>query len=120
WFLPQLNFVGVEKSMQDRLGSSIRTLVVDRNPTLVQEIGDVFKTTRLGTVEAAESATVAKTRLVEGAQKFDLAIVEFGETGELGFDLLKWVRSDVTSATPALPVIVTSPIFTADQVKRSI
>lgn len=106
--------------MQAPLGPSIRTLVVDRSPTLVQEIGDLFKSTKLGTVEGTESLSEARTRLSEGAPKYDLAIVEFGKDGELGFDLLKWVRSDVASATPALPVIVTSPIFTADQVKRSI
>jgi DNA-binding response OmpR family regulator len=106
--------------VQDRLGPSIRTLVVDRSPAVVQEIGDAFKASRLGQVEGTESLTEARARLTEGAAKFDLAIVEFGDQGELGFDLLKWLRTDTTSATPALPVIVTSPIFTADQVKRSI
>ena len=106
--------------MQDPLGPSIRTLVVDRSSALVREIGDLFKATRIGTVEGTESLGVARERLTEGAAKYDLAIVEFGNNGELGFDLLKWVRSDVSSSTPALPVIVTSPIFTADQVKRSI
>lgn len=106
--------------MQERLGPSIRTLVVDRSPTLVREIGDVFKTTRIGSVEGTESIDEARSKLTEGAGKFDLAIVEFGDAGELGFDLLKWVRNDEFSATPALPVIVTSSIFTAEQVKRSI
>lgn len=106
--------------MQDPLGPSIRALVVDRNPALVQEIGDLFKATRIGTAEGTESLSEARARLTEGALKYDLAIVEFGEQGELGFDLLKWVRTDTASATPAMPIIVTSPIFTADQVKRSI
>lgn len=106
--------------MADPLGLNIRTLVVDRSPAVVQEIGDVFKTSRLGQIEGTESVDEARSRLTEGNQKYDLAIVEFGDQGELGFDLLKWVRTDAASATPALPVIVTSPIFTAEQVKRSI
>ncbi len=106
--------------MQDPLGPSIRTLVVDRSSALVQEIGDLFKATRIGSVDGTESLNVARERLTEGALKYDLAIIEFGNEGELGFDLLKWIRTDVTSTTPALPVIVTSPIFTADQVRRSI
>ena len=97
--------------MQDPLGPSIRALVVDRNPALVQEIGDLFKATRIGTAEGTESLSEARARLTEGALKYDLAIVEFGEQGELGFDLLKWVRTDTASATPAMPIIVTSPIF---------
>jgi two-component system, chemotaxis family, chemotaxis protein CheY len=106
--------------MQAPLGTSIRTLVVDQSPQMARDIGDAFKATRIGQVEGTVSLDEARARLTEGAPKFDLAIVEFGDQGELGFDLLKWVRSDTASATPALPVIVTSPIFTADQVKRSI
>lgn len=106
--------------MQDPLGPSIRTLVVDRSAPLVQEIVDAFKTARIGTVEATESVDDARTLLTEGAAKYDLAIVEFGSTGELGFDLLKWLRTDEASVTPALPVIVTSPVFTTEQVRRSI
>ena len=106
--------------MRGPLGGSIRTLVVDRSSALVQQVGDVFKATRLGAVDGTGSLTEARRRLTEGAAKYDLAIVEFGDSGELGFDLLKWVRTDASSATPALPVIVTSPIFTADQVRRSI
>lgn len=106
--------------MRDPLGGNIRTLVVDRNPAFVQEVGDVFKTTRLGAVDGTGSVTEARERLTEGSGKYDLAIVELGDSGELGFDLLKWVRTDASSATPALPVIATSPIFTADQVRRSI
>jgi CheY-like chemotaxis protein len=102
------------------LGLNIRTLVVDRSPAVVREIGDVFTASRLGKIDGTESVDVARSRLTEGNQKYDLAIVEFGDQGELGFDLLKWVRADTKSATPALPVIVTSPIFTAEQVKRSI
>ncbi|MBM3547500.1 MAG: response regulator [Alphaproteobacteria bacterium] len=106
--------------MADPLGLNIRTLVVDRSPAVVQEIGDVFKASRLGQIDGTESVDAARTRLAESSQKYDLAIVEFGDQGELGFDLLKWVRTDADSSTPALPVIVTSQIFTADQVKRSI
>ena len=106
--------------MRGLLGGSIRTLVVDRSPAIVREVGDAFKATRLGPVEGTGSLAEACRRLTEGAAKYDLAIVEFGDSGELGFDLLKWVRTDASSATPALPVIVTSPIFTADQVRRSI
>lgn len=106
--------------MRGPLGGNIRTLVVDRSPAIVQEVGDAFKATRLGPVEGTESLTEARRRLTEGTAKYDLAIVEFGDSGELGFDLLKWVRNDASSATPALPVIVTSPIFTAEQVRRSI
>ncbi|MSP47977.1 MAG: response regulator [Alphaproteobacteria bacterium] len=106
--------------MRDSLGANIKTLVVDRSPALVQQIGDVFKASRLGTVDGTESLDEARARLTEGATKYDLAIVEFGDAGEFGFDLLKWVRTDANSATPALPVIATSPVFTADQVKRSI
>jgi two-component system chemotaxis response regulator CheY len=104
--------------MRDPLGPSIRTLVVDRSKDVVQEVDAAFKAYKLGTVEGAESPDQARARLKDG--KFDLAVVEFGEAGELGTDLLKWVRNDPVSATPALPVIVTSPIFTAEQVRRSI
>ena len=83
-------------------------------------MNDAFKASRLGAVDGTGSLTEARSRLTEGAVKYDLAIVEFGDSGELGFDLLKWVRTDAASATPALPVIVTSPIFTAEQVRRSI
>lgn len=106
--------------MPDPLGLNIRTLVVDRSPAVIQEISDVFKASRLGQIDGAGSVDAARSRLTEGPQKYDLAIVEFGDQGELGFDLLKWMRADTASATPALPVIVTSPIFTAEQVKRSI
>jgi DNA-binding response OmpR family regulator len=106
--------------MRASLGPSIRTLVVDRSPAVIQEIDAAFKEHRLGTVEGTDSLDQARVRLSEGSPKYDLAVVEFGDSGELGFDLLKWVRQDPVSATPALPVIVTSPIFTAEQVRRSI
>jgi DNA-binding NarL/FixJ family response regulator len=106
--------------MRDPLGPSIRTLVVDRDPAVVQEIEAAFAAHKLGAVERAGSPEQARVRLSEGHPKFDLAVVEFGDSGELGTDLLKWVRHDPVSATPALPIIVTSPIFTAEQVRRSI
>jgi DNA-binding response OmpR family regulator len=106
--------------MRDPLGPNIRTLVVDRSASLVQAVNDVFASARLGTVDGADSAEFARGRLSEAGSKYDLAIIEFGDQGELGFDLLKWIRHDAASATPALPIIVTSPIFTAEQVRRSI
>ena len=106
--------------MRDPLGPSIRTLVVDRSPSVVQDVDAVFKAYKLGTVESTDSVDQARVRLSDGHPKYDLAVVEFGASGELGTDLLKWVRNDKVSATPALPVIVTSPIFTAEQVRRSI
>jgi DNA-binding response OmpR family regulator len=118
--VPSPNSSSIRTEMAEPLGLNIRTLVVDRSPQVVQEIGDVFKASRLGQVDGTASIDEARSKLTEGAAKYDLAVVEFGDSGELGFDLLKWVRTDTTSATPAVPVIVTSPIFTADQVRRSI